>query len=449
MTLLHTMSLTGSAATVVYLLSCFWTKRHMSVLWHKVYLIINILLFLVPLARFKSEYIEVLNKYFCHEAWFQKNDAIQNMLHYTVFVYPSGVYVSNAPTYLLIFVSILLGTGGLVIFMRRYFIVYGQMMKGVEWYKQGETVVKQLEKERKRSVNAKVYLCAGLKSSITIGLLHGSIILPKSVWKQNRLEDVLRHELGHIRAKDNIMKVILAVVVLLNFYNLLVYYLLYRWNMTAELYCDNQVIADKSIEETGEYILFLIHTAEIQEGGKIPITGLNMSRKQLKERIAYMKRMKKTGNKYGIMSKAMGMLILAAAVFASSLTVCAYEERHIWYLDRPYEKVDASIWYDNWEQDGRTELDVKYDAYEDYVNAGDVIFFVSDEGEVYYDVHTDADQMYRSCSHTYVSGTVVNHEKDGKGGCKMDYYAGQRCTRCGHEFYGDLVRTVSYTVCPH
>ncbi len=30
----------------------------MSVLWHKVYLIINILLFLVPLARFKSEYEE-------------------------------------------------------------------------------------------------------------------------------------------------------------------------------------------------------------------------------------------------------------------------------------------------------------------------------------------------------------------------------------------------------
>lgn len=131
MTLLHTMSLTGSAVTVVYLLSCFWTKRHMSVLWHKVYLIINILLFLVPLARFKSEYIEVLNKYFCHEAWFQKNDAIQNMLRYTAFVYPSGVYVSNAPTYLLIFVSILLGTGGFVIFMKRYLTVYRQMMKGV------------------------------------------------------------------------------------------------------------------------------------------------------------------------------------------------------------------------------------------------------------------------------------------------------------------------------
>lgn len=199
---------------VVYLLSCFWTKRYLPVLWHKVYLMVNILLFLVPLARFKSEYIEVLNKYFCHEAWLQKNDAIQNMLHYTVFVYSSGVYVSNAPTYLLIFVSILLGAEGLVIFMKRYLTVYRQMMKGVERYEQGETVVKQLEKERKRPVNAKVYLCIGLKSPITIGLLHGSIILPKNVWKKNRLEDVLRHKLGHIRAKDNIMKVILAVVVL-------------------------------------------------------------------------------------------------------------------------------------------------------------------------------------------------------------------------------------------
>ena len=74
---------------------------------------------------------------------------------------------------------------------------------------------------------------------------------------------------------------------------------------------------------------------------------------------------------------------------------------------------------------------------------------MSEEGEVYYDVHTDANQMYRACSHTYVSGTVVNHEKGGKGGCKMDYYAGQRCTKCGHVLYGDHIRTLIYDVCPH
>lgn len=395
--------------------------------------------------------MEVLSRYFGHEAWFQKNDAIQNMIHYTVFVYPSGVYVSNAPTYLLIFVSILFGTGGLAIFMKRYLTVYRQIMKGVERYEQGETVVKWLEKERKRPVNAKVYLCAGLKSPITIGLLHGSIILPRNAWKQNRLGDVLRHELGHIRAKDNIMKVILAVVVLLNFYNPLVYYLLYRWSMTAELYCDNQVIADKSIEETGEYILFLIHTAEIQGGGKMPITGLNMSRKQLKERIAYMKRMKKTGNKYGIMSKAMGMLILAAAVFASSLTVCAYEERHIWYLDTPYEEVEDCIWYDNWEDAIGFDPNAKYDSYEKYIIADNIVVFISDDEKVYYDTNTMEQeyQAHRACSHTYVSGTVMKHAKDGKGGCKMDYYDGQRCTKCGHVVYGDFIKAVVYAVCPH
>lgn len=226
---------------------------------------------------------------------------------------------------------------------------------------------------------------------------------------------MLRHELVHICAKDNFVKMILTFVVFLNFYNPLVYYLLYRWSLVSEMHCDEKVVANKGLGETKNYINLLIDFSENQEEQTMPIVGLNLSEKQLKERIENMKRMKKMGKKFGKMSKLAGGVIIALAVFVSSLTVYAYEERQIRYLDTPYEKVESVILYNNWEKDGRTELDMKYDAYEKYVNAKNATFFVSDEGEIHYDVNTETDQMYILCSHTYSSGTIAEHIKDGKG----------------------------------
>lgn len=449
MSLFHTMSLAGSAAVGIYLLSYFWTKRSLPVLWHKVYLTVNILLFLVPFAWFKTEYVELVNKCLGCEAWYQKHNVVEDMIEYTVFVYQDGVYLSNVFTYILIAVCVLFGISGLGIRIKRYLTVYKKIMKGVERFEQGEVVIRELTKRRKKRIKNKVYLCHGLTTPITIGIIHGRIILPMVVWEKNRLEDTLRHELAHVHAKDNFVKVILALVVFLNFYNPFVYYLLYQWNLVSEMYCDEKAIEGKSLQETGDYINFLIDFSENQEDQTMPIVGLNLSEKQLKERIEHMKTMKKTGKRFGKMSKLAGSIMIVLAVFVSSLTVYAYEERQVQYFDAPYEKVEDFIWYDNWEEDGRTELDIKYDTYEKYADAEDIIFFVSEEGEVYYDVHMETDQMYRSCSHSYVSGTIAKHVKDGKGGCKMDYYDGKRCTKCGNVVLGDCIRTVTYTVCPH
>ncbi len=449
MSLLGTMSLTGSVLVVIYLLLYLLTKRYLPVLWHKVYLTVNILLFVVPLARFKTSYAELINKCFGFETWYQENNVVKNMMEYTVFVYRDGIYISNVLMYIFAAISILLGIVGLGVRIKRYFTVYRNIMKGVERFEKGELVINKLTYGYRIPVKSRVYLCAGLKTPITIGIIRGKIILPAVVWEERRLEDVLCHELVHIRVRDNLVKAILTFVALMNFYNPLVYYLLYRWELVTEMYCDEKVIANKSLPETGDYINLLIDFAEMQEMGELPIAGLNMSEKQLKERIENMKRMKKTGKKFGKMSRLAGGVMIALAVFVSSLTVYAYEERQIRYFDTPYEKVESCYLYGDWEQDGRTEIEIKYDAYETYINADNIIFFVSEDGEVYYDVHMETDQMYRACSHTYSSGTVVDHIKDGKGGCKMNYYDAKYCAKCGHVVYGDCIRTVTYTVCPH
>lgn len=449
MSLFQTMSLAGSAAVGIYLLSYFWTKRHLPVLWHKVYLTVNILLFLVPFAWFKTEYTELINKCFNYKAWYYNNNIVKDMIDYTVFVYQDGIYISNVLTYIILTVGVALGAVGLAVSIKKYSSIYKNIMKGVVRFEEGELVINGLTKGCKRPVRSKVYLCAGLETPITIGIIRGKIILPAVAWEDRRLAGALRHELVHICARDNLVKAILTFVVFLNFYNPFVYYLLYQWTLVSEMYCDEKVVADKSLQETKDYINLLIDFSENQEDRTMPIVGLNLNEKQLKERIENMKRMKKTGKKFRKISKLAGGVIIAMAVFVSSLTVYAYEGRQIRHLDTSYEKVDNVILYSNWEEDGRTEWDIKYDAYEKYVNSENVIFFVSEEGEVYYDAGMDADQVYIFCNHTYSLGTIAQHVKDSKGGCRTDYYDAEYCTKCGHVVYGDLVRTVSYTVCPH
>lgn len=446
MTLLHTMSFAGSIAIGIYILTYFLSKRYLPISWHKTYLTINIILFFVPFGYFKSEYTGLINKFFGHETWYQKNSIVKNMIDNTVFVYQDGVYMLNWLIYIVLLISIVLGAGGLALWIMKYCNVYRNIMKGVIRFEQGDAIIDKLLKESRRPKKIKVYLCVGLKTPVTMGIIRGKIILPAVEWEENRLTDALHHELVHIFVRDNLVKTILVAAVILNFYNPLVYYLLYRWKAVAELYCDYKVTKDKSAREIIEYVNLLIDFAELQGTGSLPITGLNIGKKQLKERIKYMKN---TSKKFGTISKMAGVFIIAAAIFLSSLTAYAYEERQIEYFnENSYEAVDNFYFYSDGE-DSLTELDLKYDEYEKYVTADDILFFVSDTGEVYYDVYTESEQTYLFCNHTYVSGTITNHVKNDTGGCKTDYYDGKVCNKCGHVVRGDYIRTISYAVCPH
>lgn len=48
MSLFHTMGFAGSVAIIIYILSYVYTKRHLPIVWHKVYLTVTIVLFLIP-----------------------------------------------------------------------------------------------------------------------------------------------------------------------------------------------------------------------------------------------------------------------------------------------------------------------------------------------------------------------------------------------------------------
>lgn len=452
MTLLHTMSLTGSVAVVLYLLLHFFTKRYFPASWHKIYMTVTIFLFLIPFAYFKPDYVKILNRYF----GYQNENVIQMQTGYTIYVFNDGVYVHNLWLYLCIACSLILSACSTIYFVRKYRKVFHTIAKASSECEVSEDLLAKLKQATHVPANIKIYVSDYIETPVTLGILRQKIVLPNVAWTEEGLTDVIHHEFSHIKVMDNLLKFILLLTVILNFYNPLVYYLWYQWNLVDEMYCDEKVTEKKNKKEIKAYANLIIDFAQ-KNKHHFPIVGLSMDERQIKERIENMKKMRRNNGK---IRKVVGAVIIAAAVSIPSITTLAYQPRQTMHFDRERNGAEVESCFlvgvtfehaFDREYSFCNELDMRLHGYEDYITADHDTFFVDEDGNVYYDIFTDADEIrnYRACNHTYKSGMYSTHDTNSSGGCTITYYQGKRCTQCGHTILEQRISSLTYDICPH
>lgn len=439
MTLLHTMSLAGSVSTIIYGLLYGLTRRYFPMLWHRIYLFITVLLFIIPFPYYSPDYIAWIRKKFgIRERYYEGNLICES--NRSIWIYKNRIYVPNLWLYIFIIICLVVCLSRLVFMFMKYYRVYKAIVANSQ---KGDTVKEKL----KIDVKTPIYICDILDTPITMGIIHHQIILPQAEFTDDNLATALQHELIHIKMRDNLIKVLMLIAVALNFYNPFVYYLMYRWNQTAELYCDEQVIKGKSEQQINNYAHMIIDFAEDRNNINLPIMGLSISQRQMKERIINIKKKKR---KYGAVSKVLGALIIVLAVFSSSLTSFAYQDRNVEiHTDEEFECGEIELFFNAGDAVALNEYDTQIKKIENYINADNCTLFIDNDGNVYYDTDIDQWQTYAVCSHTYVSGTVSRHVTDSSGGCSIYYYSGKRCSKCGNTVYGQYINTVSYAVCTH
>lgn len=170
--------------------------------------------------------------------------------------------------------------------------------------------------------------------------------------------------------------------------------------------------------------------------------------------------MKKMRRNNGKIRKVVGAVIIAAAVSIPSITTLAYQPRQTMHFDRERNGAEVESCFlvgvtfehaFDREYSFCNELDMRLHGYEDYITADHDTFFVDEDGNVYYDIFTDADEIrnYRACNHTYKSGMYSTHDTNSSGGCTITYYQGKRCTQCGYTVLEQYLNAVSYAICPH
>lgn len=250
---------------------------------------------------------------------------------------------------------------------------------------------------------------------------------------------VLEHEIIHIQHCDNLIKLLSFVVLAFNIYNPLAWYVMYQWNLVAELSCDRKVITGRTKEEIKQYGYLVIEIAEYSAGGtKQPIMGWNIQNKLMKERIY---QMKNGVGKESLLRKVIGAGVMGIAVFTSSLTVFAYSPKTIMFsnniVDEIYFSEEDIMW-------GDTDVILPVNE-----NGGWVFF--NDEGEVIVvlgELNHDL-EAHSSCAHEYVAGKTTKHSKYSDNSCKMEYYEAKRCSKCGDIKLGKLLDVITHSSCPH
>lgn len=444
MPLLVTMSLFGSLGTLIYVVLLPITRKYFPVTWRRNYLICVVLEYLIPFPYFSVEYKEILKAVFSDFL----PHKISNPLVYIddtvdiIQIAVGHVEVTNSTAYIfaaiVIFVGVILYGFQIYRYMVvRYYIRYS--VNEVEDQKITR-VIHDCVSDFKMTKYVRVYRCKFMDSPFTIGIIHPIVVLPDDEWSESDLALAMKHELTHIKHRDNLVKMLVLGAIALNFYNPLVYFVLLEWNNVVEQACDREVIMGLTKEEAHQYGMLIIRIAEEREGSdNSPVMGFNLQSKIMKAR---MYQMKFGVKKESLARKLLGACIMGVVLVSSSMSVFAYSPKSVIYRD---DLADEIIFC----EEGVAPWG---DVYSE-LNAGEMTewTFISDDGEfieTIYEEDIDA-ETYAFCIHNYVSGEVAMHTRYDDGSCKIEYYSAQRCSKCGHYIIGDWIRTTTFAKCTH
>jgi len=440
MPLLLTMALCGSVGTLIYFILSPLTTRFFSLQWRRIYLICCILCYLIPfpciLTQYKNWIYKILSRFLLQGT--VGDPAFVDITNNAFQVTEQGMYMRHALMYLFFAGVLIIGTIIFVYHARKYYMF--------RKYFQNNTNVIADEREQEIiqayiSKNIRVYEYSDERvTPITMGVIEPIIILPKMDWTKQDLEFVMEHEVTHIRQRDNLIKFLAIVVAVLNFYNPLAFYLLNKWEEVAEMTCDSKVLAGKSQEEVSRYGNLIIDLATMKAKNKIfPILGLslNFQKKAMEERIHTMK---KEIKKEGLLKKALGIGTLGVALFISSLPVMAYSPKKTAHLERVSDEILLM---------GEC-ADISDDEYVDAPVGNDDEWVLVDESEqVVATYNKGSGKPLLFCNHEYKDYTARAHTRTDNGGCIVDLYEANRCSKCGDFNIGDWISTTTYAKCPH
>ena len=461
MKMLQTMSLAGSVVVIFYVVIKLYGRKAFTYSFYKKMLMLAMVFFLFPFPEFIYPYAHLLSAIFPLKEWglekflpyayLDWGTPIENYIEYT----KDGQFRINHPEfYVLTLLCLLL----MLILLTRYIYKSQKVRKSVT--QNAEQInwkwINKRYDELKSSMhvrgNIEIRVTESINSPITMGVIKPVIFLPKHMYDEKELNFMLAHELNHIKRKDMFLTIICYIILMLNLYNPVAYYLLYEWKRVVELACDEKVMECMSEEERKKYGLLLVDMAEkemlVQPTYSL---GFGFARKKLiTERV---KNVMKKRQMNGFKRVVAGCLMMVVA-FASSLSVFAYEPDMIWEVEELGNSETEVVFFTDEmfeeEMQKRTviidgeKITYKTEGYEKefvYIDEnGQIVVEECQEGTV---------SAKATCQHNYVSGTQIVHVKNSNNGCTLTYYTLVKCKICGYVKSKKVYDVEKHSVCTH
>lgn len=300
-------------------------------------------------------------------------------------------------------------------------------------------------------VKQKVFLSSGYAGiySMTFGVCSPVVVCDREVGSKEA-ELLVCHEMVHIKCRDVIWKILMQFAVILHWWNPVIRILQHDFEFVCECSCDETVMQGKTEEEVREYRVLLIKEAlarrETEKTSLKWKACFGEKQNEIKERMDNLMK-KKRWNRFT------AVVLVATLTFANSMTVFAYRDtfHETVQEETSQEDIKKALESDTclFVPDSASEEErQKYNL----LNRPEIIYdmqFTDKEGNVYPITEDESASTYRACSHTYVSGTMTEHNKKSDGSCEVIVYSAQRCSKCGNVVKGEQIGWYRYDVCPH
>lgn len=436
--LLFIMSFSGSTVFLLYVISYPLAKRYFSLKWKYTILKMAVAFYLIPFSSFK--YLILKGMY--HLGWleqqkkFQKTDTLVS--DYMI------VFSRNLPQFSLKVKHILV-----VMFLMSIVAVFLFLKQAIAYRKMSRLYFASTEDEEDKYKECFLRLKEELNIKRTVkfirseychtpmsgGFFSSTIVFPvqeDETWGDGAYQDIIKHELAHVKHHDSWMKFLSVAVMIVHWFNPLSYALFYELSIVSEMYADRVVLQEKGDEERCKYGKMILELA-----AKSKDSGENRffsSIAQQSTKIMYKRRvLEMRANRK---SKRM-LSILAAGIIcvAGSITSVAYEPSNMLYDETGYMmSTNISL------VAGEVEQEVEVLPYD---------YYCIDEKGCIHDLSNVDKDVRAICIHEFISGTAIEHYEDGKGGCVVRTYEAQICEICGYAKTKKLISTVTYNPCPH
>ncbi|MCH5193531.1 MAG: hypothetical protein J1F11_06185 [Oscillospiraceae bacterium] len=300
------MSLCGTAAFLLYLLTVHSSHRHLSSGARFVFLKAAALLFVLPVSKLLSPLLSltaaptvpdapVAPSYTVPTQFAVPDVPVQNILPPAAPTPPAApdvpavVRTAANSTHILTVLAIIWITGIAAIFIWRIIcrLRFEHEIKPVLSPADEDimSVYRSCCESMGVSSAVPVYVCEKVSTPMIVGAVRPRILLPKKEISQKSLEFVFRHELTHYKRRDIFAKMFVSLVNMLHWFNPLVYVFDREFISMLELSCDERAGLALDSDGRKDYCKAILETVPVKRSDHIGLIFCTSGKKKLKQRL--------------------------------------------------------------------------------------------------------------------------------------------------------------------
>ena len=338
------MSICGTAAFLLYLLTVHSSHRHLSSGARFVFLKAAALLFVLPVSKLLSPLLSLTGRsapaapdapaapaYIVPTQITVPDVPIQNVLPPAAPTPPAApdvpavIRTAADSSHFLTILTVVWITGIAAIFIWRIIcrlrFEYGIRPVLVPADEEIMSVYLRCCESMGVSPAVPVYVCEKVCTPMIVGAVRPRILLPKKEISPKSLEFVFRHELTHYQRRDIFVKMFVSLVKMLHWFNPLVYVFDREFISVLELSCDER--AGLGLDDAGrkEYCMAILETVPVKKTDRIGLIFGTSGKKKLKQRLDNILNFRKMRLSQKIIAGVAAVVIIAASCIVVAMFI--------------------------------------------------------------------------------------------------------------------------------